>query len=145
MHFQTSSCGTRYRRRAAFPACGPRCAAILPKLHVLEYSSWLFLLFLFSSGFAARKKEANSLHSRLIATGRARRQGRRCRPFIGAKRKPLTEQARDRAQPLAEKGICGRTVLIAEVDQCWCSKDFAWRFTCCTYPLVTPAVGDPVL
>jgi hypothetical protein len=39
-------------------------------------------------------------------------------PFIGEKRKPLTEEARDRAQPLAEKGICGGTVLIAEVDQC---------------------------
>ena len=66
-------------------------------------------------------------------------------PFIGEKRKPLTEEARDRAQPLAEKGICGGTVLIAEVDQGWFSKDFAWRLTCCTYPLVSPALGDPVL
>jgi hypothetical protein len=74
--------------------------------------------FPFSSGFAARKKEPNSLHSGLIANGRARRQGRRGMPFIGEKRKPLTEEARDRAQPLAEKGICGGTVLIAEVDQC---------------------------
>ena len=66
-------------------------------------------------------------------------------PFIGEKRKPLTEEARDRAQPLAEKGICGGTVLIAEMDQGWFSKDFARRLTCCTYPLVSPAVGDPVL
>jgi len=66
-------------------------------------------------------------------------------PFIGEKRKPLTEEARDRAQPLAEKGICGGTVLIAEVDQSLLFRDFAWRLTCCTYPLVSPAVGDPVL
>ncbi len=66
-------------------------------------------------------------------------------PFIGEKRKPLTEEARDRAQPLAEKGNCGGTVPIAEMDQYWRSKDFAWRLTCCTYPLVSPAVGDPVL
>jgi hypothetical protein len=30
----------------------------------------------------------------------------------------LTEKARHRGQPLAEKGICGGTVLIAELDQC---------------------------
>jgi|ERR1700730_7906168 hypothetical protein len=75
-----------------------------------------FSLFFFER-FCCSKKEANSLHSWLIANGRARRQGRRGRPFIGEKRKPLTEEAGDRAQPLAEKGICGGTVLIAEVDQ----------------------------
>src|SRR6202140_4477368 len=100
-----------------------------------------FSLFSFFERFCCSKKEANSLHSGLIANGRARRQGRRGMPFIGEKRKPLTEEARDRAQPLAEKGICGGTVLIAEMDQGWFSKDFAWRFTCCTYPLVNPAVG----
>src|SRR5713226_6341071 len=121
MHFQMSSCGKRCKRRVVFPACAPRCAAILPKLHVLAYLSLLFLLFPFFERFCARKKEGNSLHSGLIANGRARRQGRRGEPFIGVKRKPLTEQARDRAQPLAEKGICGRTVLIAEVNQRWCS------------------------
>jgi hypothetical protein len=51
------------------------------------------------------KKEANSLHSEFIANGRARRQGRWSEPFIGAKRKPLTEQAQGWAQPLAEKGF----------------------------------------
>src|ERR1700682_5015784 len=102
----------RCKRREVFPACGPRCAVILPKLHVPAYSSLLFLLFPFFERFCARKKEANSLHSGLIANGRARRQGRQYGPFIGAKRKPLTEQARGRAQPLAEKGICGGTVLI---------------------------------
>jgi hypothetical protein len=73
--------------------------------------------FFFFERFCASKKEANSLHSGLIANGHARRQGRRGKPFIGEKRKPLTEEARDRAQPLAEKGICGGAVLIAEVDQ----------------------------
>src|SRR6266478_5269025 len=94
-----------------------------------------FLFFLFER-FCCSKKEANSLHSGLIANGRVRRQGRRGKPFIGENRKPLTEEARDRAQPLAEKGICDGTVLIAEVDQCWFSRDFAWLLTCCTYPLV---------
>src|ERR1700731_2600536 len=79
--------------------------------------------FFFFERFCSSKKEANSLHSGLIANGRARRQGRRGMPFIGEKRKPLTEEARDWAQPLAEKGICGGTVLIAEVDQGWFSKD----------------------
>jgi hypothetical protein len=37
-------------------------------------------------------------------------------PFIGEKRKPLTEEARDRAQPLAEKGICGGAVLIVGIS-----------------------------
>ena len=99
----------------------------------------------FFERFCARKKEANSLHSGLIANGHARRQGRRYEPFIGARRKPLTERARDRAQPLAEKGICAGAVLIVEVNQGWCSECFAWVLTCCTYPLVNPAVGDPVL
>jgi hypothetical protein len=76
----------------------------------------------FSSGFAARKKEANSLHSGLIANGDVRRQGRRGEPFIEAEWKPLTEQARDRAQPLAEKGICGGTVLIPVVHYGWGSE-----------------------
>src|SRR5882672_9471357 len=86
--------------------------------------SWLCVFvivvspFSFFERFCCSKKEANSLHSGLIANGPARRQGRRGMPFIGEKRKPLTEEARDRAQPLAEKGICGGTVLIAEVDQC---------------------------
>jgi hypothetical protein len=35
------------------------------------------------------KEEANSLHSGRPANERARRQGRRCEPFIGAERKPL--------------------------------------------------------
>jgi hypothetical protein len=115
-----------------------------PSCVFLRIRHWVSPL-LFSSGFAARKKEANSLHSGLIANGLARRQGRRGEPFIGVKRKPLTEQARDRAQPLAEKEICGRAVLIAELNQRWCSEDFAWVLTCCTYPLVMPAVGDPLL
>src|SRR5260370_38018842 len=101
--------------------------------------------FFFFERFSCSKKEANSLHGGLIANGRARRQGRRGMPFIGEKRKPLTEEARDRAQPLAEKGICAGTVLIAEVDQCSFLRDLALRLTCCTYPLVSPAVGDPVL
>src|SRR5208283_2929925 len=89
----------------------------------------------FSSSFFERfccsKKEANSLHSGLIAKGSVRRQGRRGGPFIGAKRKPLTEQARDRAQRLAEKGICGGTVLIPGVHHGWRSKGFASVLICC--------------
>src|SRR5712664_3714390 len=75
-----------------------------------------FSFFPFSSGFAARKKKQIPFIAGSLRT-RARRQGRRGMPFIGEKRKPLTEEARDRAQPLAEKGICGGTVLIAEMDQ----------------------------
>ena len=66
-------------------------------------------------------------------------------PFIGEKRKPLTEEARDRVQPLAKKGICGGTVSILEEIQCLRSEDFAWVLTCRTYPLVSPAEGEPVL
>jgi hypothetical protein len=53
--------------------------------------------------------------------------------------------ARDRAQALAEKGICGGTVSIVEEIQRWRSEDIAWVLTCCTYPLVSPAEGEPVL
>src|SRR5882672_668610 len=139
-----SSYGKRCKRPTVFPACGPRCEAVLPKFHDCVYSSLWFLLFFFERSCCS-KKEANSLHSGLIANGRARRQGRRGEPFIGAERKPLTEQARDRAQPLAEKGICRRTVLIAGVNYRSCFEGFAWVLTCRTYPSVRPAVGDPVL
>src|SRR6202158_466475 len=102
-----SSYGKRCKRPTVFPACGPRCEAVVPKFHDCVYSSLSFLLFPFSSGFCCSKKEANSLHSWLIANGRARRQGRRGMPFIGEKRKPLTEEAWARAQRLGEEGIVG--------------------------------------
>src|SRR5712664_3240014 len=91
--------------------------------------------FFFFERFCCSKKEANSLHSGLIANGRARRQGRRGMPFIGEKRKPLTEEARDRAQPLAEKGICGGTVRIAEG-----SELVSYRF-CVAFDLLHVSVG----
>src|SRR5216683_4470672 len=128
-----------------FSRCVDRAVKQLcPSFMIVCIRHYRFSFFFFER-FSCSKKEANSLHSGLIANGRARRQGRRGMPFIGAKRKPLTEKARDRAQPLAEKGMCGGTVLIAEVDQCWSFRDLAWLLTCSTYPLLSPAVGDPVL
>ncbi len=144
-NFQTSCCGKPIKRREVFPACAPRCAAILPKLHGLAYSSLVVSPFLYFRAFALlEKKKQIPFIADSLRTG-ARHQGRRSEPFIGAKRKPLREQARDRAQPPAEKGICGGPLLIVHLNQGWCTESFAWVLTCCTYPLVSPAVGDPLL
>src|ERR1700730_13575843 len=141
-----SSYGTQCKQPTVFPECGPRCKAVLPKFHECEcgYSSFWFLLFLFRAVLLL-EKEANSLHSGAHCE-RARAPSRAA-GYAVHWRKAETLDGRSAGPGAAS---CGEGNLRWNcsnrgVDQCQFLRDFAWRLTCCTYPLASPAVGDPVL
>jgi hypothetical protein len=110
LNIRTSCCGKLCKRREVFPTYGPHCSGGV--FLCIRHCSFSFFPFLFSSGFPIRKKKQIPFIAGTLRTGACAVKGGGVKRFIGAKRKPLTEQARDRAQPLAEKGICCGTFLV---------------------------------
>jgi hypothetical protein len=75
-----SSYGKRCKPPTVFPACGPRCEAVVPRFHDCLYSSLWFLLFLFRAVLLLEKKnQIPSIVGSLRTGARAVKGGGVCR------------------------------------------------------------------